>query len=195
MTKPNKNSAGSLATIEPFKNRSSKGAIRAIIETPQGSRNKYAFNPEERIFELSKVLPEGMDFPHDFGFIPSTKADDGDPIDVVILMDEPAFPGCLLEVRLVGVIEGKQTEKGRWIRNDRLIAVANQSHTHSDVEHISELNPNLLDELERFFENYHQHAGHKYKSLGRKGPKRALELMKNAIRTAKKSKRGRGFER
>jgi inorganic pyrophosphatase len=67
--------------------------IQVIIETPKGSRNKYAFDPKQRVFELKTVLPAGMFFPYDFGFIPSTVADDGDPIDVLVLMDEPAFPG------------------------------------------------------------------------------------------------------
>src|SRR5437588_6840231 len=92
------------------------GQIQVIIETPKGSRNKYAFDPEQRVFMLKKVLPEGMVFPHDFGFIPSTEADDGDPVDVLILMDEPAFPGCVLKARLVGVIEGEQTEDGKTQR-------------------------------------------------------------------------------
>ena len=73
-----------------------QNAIQVIIETPKGSRNKYAFDPEQRVFQLKKVLPTGMAFPYDFGFIPSTKAEDGDPVDVLVLMDEPAFPGCAL---------------------------------------------------------------------------------------------------
>ena len=82
--------------------------LRVMIETPKGRRNKFAFNPNEHIFELQKVLPSGMAFPYDFGFVPSTKADDGDPIDVMVLMDEPAFPGCALTCRPIGVIEGEQ---------------------------------------------------------------------------------------
>src|SRR5215831_19946718 len=82
--------------------------IQVIIETPKASRNKYVFNPELKVFALKRVLPAGMTFPYDFGFVPSTKADDGDPLDVLVLMDEPAFPGCLLKCRVVGVIEGEQ---------------------------------------------------------------------------------------
>ena len=82
--------------------------IKVVIETPKGSRNKYAFDPEERTFTLKKVLPCGMSFSYDFGFVPSTESDDGDPVDVLVLMDEPAFPGCVLECRLTGVIEGEQ---------------------------------------------------------------------------------------
>jgi inorganic pyrophosphatase len=68
--------------------------IQVVIETPKGSRNKYAFDPEQKVFELKKVIPAGMAFPYDFGFIPSTKAEDGDHVDVLVLMDEPAFPGA-----------------------------------------------------------------------------------------------------
>ena len=85
--------------------------LRVVIETPKGSRNKFAFNAKERIFELKKVLPSGMTFPYDFGFVPSTLAGDGDPIDVLVLMDEPAFPGCALSCRPIGVIEGEQGGK------------------------------------------------------------------------------------
>jgi inorganic pyrophosphatase len=63
-----------------------------VVETPKGSRNKYAFDPDNRVFELKKVLPAGMALPYDFGFLPSTKGGDGDPLDVLVLMDEPAFP-------------------------------------------------------------------------------------------------------
>jgi hypothetical protein len=80
-------------------------ACTVIIETPKGSRNKYAFDPEERIFALKKVLPAGMAFPYDFGFVPSTRGGDGDPLDVLVLMDEPAFPGCKITCRVIGVIE------------------------------------------------------------------------------------------
>src|ERR1700745_2256355 len=86
--------------------------IHVIIETPKGCRNKYAFDQDDRIFALKKVLPAGMSFPYDFGFIPSTRAEDGDPMDVLVLMDEPAFPGCLVKCRPVGVIEGEQGKKG-----------------------------------------------------------------------------------
>jgi len=81
--------------------------IQVVIETPKGSRNKYAFDPEQKTFQLTKVLPAGMAFPYDFGFVPSTKAEDGDPTDVLVLMDEPAFPGCLLTCRVIGIIEGE----------------------------------------------------------------------------------------
>jgi inorganic pyrophosphatase len=90
--------------LKPFE----KDEIVVIIETPKGSRNKYAYEPDERIFTLKKVLPAGMASPYDFGFVPSTLGGDGDPLDVLVLMDEPAFPGCKLTARVIGIIEGEQ---------------------------------------------------------------------------------------
>jgi inorganic pyrophosphatase len=154
------------------------GQVRVVIETPRGSRNKYAFDAEQRTFVLKKVLPEGMVFPHDFGFIPSTEAEDGDPLDVLILMDQPAFPGCVVEARLVGVIEAEQSEDGKTVRNDRLIAVCNASHTHSDIKSIKNLNESLLREIEKFFVNYHANDGKNFKVLKRKGPAAASKCLK-----------------
>src|SRR5438876_43986 len=100
------------------------GELNVVIETPQGSRNKFTFDEELCLFKLGGVLPLGAAFPFDFGFLPDTMGQDGDPLDVLVLMDEPAFPGCLVPARLIGVIEAEQTEKGKTERNDRLIAVA-----------------------------------------------------------------------
>src|ERR1700684_3818307 len=98
------------------------GLIQVIIETPANSRNKFAFDPQQGIFALKKVLPAGMVFPYDFGFLPQTIAPDGDPIDVLLLMDEPAFPGCAVQARLVGVIEGGKIGGKKKIRNERQVA-------------------------------------------------------------------------
>jgi inorganic pyrophosphatase len=114
--------------LKPSDDDSDK-SIRVVIETPKGSRNKYAFDQEERVFQLTKVLPAGMTFPYDFGFIPSTTAEDRDPVDVLVLMDEPAFPGCILTCRPIGIIEGEQSNgKGRE-RNDRIVAVEQDNHS------------------------------------------------------------------
>src|SRR3981081_3101035 len=92
---------------------------KIIIEPPMGIRNKYPFDQDEKAFTLKTVLPAGMAFPHDFGFVPSALAEDGDPVDMLVLMDEPAFPGCLAKCRLVEVIEGEQEDKPETVRNDR----------------------------------------------------------------------------
>jgi inorganic pyrophosphatase len=160
------------------KKRECKAIIEtAIIETPKGRRNKFDYDPEYRLFELGGLLPEGLAFPFDFGFIPSTLADDGDPLDVVILLDEPGHVGCLLDIRLIGVIEADQIEDGKRTKNDRLIAVAVHSYSHEDVQSINEVSPSLLDQLEEFFVSYNKSRGKKFKVKGRHGPKRAAELL------------------
>src|SRR5580692_384049 len=155
-----------------------KQAIRVIIETPKGSRNKYAFDPEASIFRLKKVLPAGMAFPYDFGFIPSTKAEDGDPTDVLVLMDEPAFPGCLLKCRVVGVIEGVQGKKKKKERNDRIVAVEQENHSYAFVKHVDNLGKKFVRELEEFFVNYHKMLGKTYSIIGVKGPGEARRRIK-----------------
>ncbi len=101
-------------------------------------------------------------------------------------MDEPAFTGCLVQSRLLGVIEAEQTEKGETNRNDRLIAVASKSPTHVDLKSISDLNPKLLDEIEHFFVSSNAAKGKKFKPLGRSGPERARKLMFRGERAKKR---------
>ena len=143
--------------LEPV--RKKDGMLQVIVETPKGSRNKFSFDPEQEIFALKKVLPEGMVFPYDFGFLPKTMAEDGDPIDVLLLMDEPAFPGVLVPSRLIGVIEGEQVDGKKRIRNDRLVAVAETNHMYENIRNLKDLPKNFLRELEEFFVNYHRLQG------------------------------------
>src|SRR5438477_11312541 len=116
-----------------------KQILRVVVETPKGSRNKFAFDPDQHLFQLKKVLPTGMAFPYDFGFVPSTEAEDGDPIDVLILMDEPAFPGCVLTCRPIGVIEGEQGDKKDKKRNDRIVAVQQDAHSWASIKTMDDL--------------------------------------------------------
>jgi len=153
------------------------GVIHVVIESAKGSRNKFKFDEKSGMFKLSKVLPEGMVFPHDFGFVPSTKAADGDPLDVLVLLDEPTFPGCVVECRLIGVIEAEQEQEGRKYRNDRLIAVAQASVLHACVKHIRDLNPALLKQLEAFFVNYQRARDVKCTIIGNQGPAEAMHLL------------------
>ena len=157
-----------------------KRLLRVVVETPKGSRNKFAFDHGEHIFELKKVLPSGMTFPYDFGFVPSTEAEDGDPIDVLVLMDEPAFPGCVLSCRPIGVIEGEQNDGEGKQRNDRIIAVERDAHSWADIRDINDLGKQFCRELEEFFVNYHRLTGKKYRVLGLKGPDEARKLVKSA---------------
>jgi inorganic pyrophosphatase len=163
------------------------GVLQVIVETPKGCRNKFSFDVEQRIFALKKVLPAGMAFPYDFGFLPQTLAPDGDPIDVLLLMDEPAFPGCAVSARLIGVIEGEQVEGKKTTRNDRLVAIAEANHSWGDVKKIGDLPGKFLRELQDFFVNFHKLEGKEYRLLGVKGAQAAMTLIEQARKAAQKA--------
>jgi inorganic pyrophosphatase len=191
---PPKTALADPTKLKPFTKKSAESTtgtassgdklLQVIIETPKGCRNKYSFDEQQKIFVLKAALPAGMVFPYDFGFLPRTLADDGDPIDVLVLMDEPAFPGCALMARLIGVIEGEQTAKQQTTRNDRLIAVAETAHMYANIKSIKDLPKKSLHEIEEFFVNYHKLQGKKYKLLAVKGEKTALDLIARARKKA-----------
>ncbi len=168
--------------LEPVRRKD--GMLQVIVETPKGCRNKFSFDVEQEIFALKKVLPAGMIFPYDFGFLPKTLAEDGDPIDVLLLMDEPAFPGVMVSSRLIGVIEGEQVDGKKRIRNDRLVVIAEANHMYANVRKLNDLPKKFLRELQDFFVNYHRLEGKEYKLLGYKEIAAAEKLIKKARRAA-----------
>src|ERR1700674_300825 len=174
-------SASDPTKLQPF-NKRDDDIVSSVIETPMGSRNKFKFDEKIGTYALAGVLPQGMVFPHAFGFVPGTKAADGDPEDVLVVMDLPVFTGCVVPSRLIGVIEAQQTEDGKTERNDRLIAVAAHSRDYSDVNNLKDLNDNMLYEIEQFFLNYNKEKGKKFKILGHKGPREALKLLKKSLK-------------
>ena len=159
--------------------------VQVVIETPKGSRNKYAFNPEQKVFELKKVLPAGMTFPYDFGFIPRTKGEDGDPVDILVLMDEPAFPGCVLKCRLIGIIQGEQGDKKEKERNDRIVGVEKENHSFADIKHIDDLGKMFLRELEEFFVDYHRLSDEQFRVIDVRGPGQARKRIEDGVRAAR----------
>src|SRR5689334_3107516 len=122
--------------LGPF---SKKHLLNIIVETPKGSRNKYAYDFQRGMLRLKKVLPAGMMFPFDFGAVPGTVGDDADPLDALVLMEESVPPGCLVEAELIGVIEAEQTENGKTQRNDRLVAIASGDKKPSEVKSLKGL--------------------------------------------------------
>ena len=160
---------------------------RVVVETPKGNRNKFDYDPEIEAFTLGGLLAEGLSFPYDFGFVPSTKGDDGDPVDVMILMDEPAHVGCVLRVRLIGVIEAEQAEDGKKIANDRLIGVAVHSYNHENIRSISDVNKSIIDQVGEFFITYNKSRGKRFKIKGVHGPSRAVKLLQRGIEAADKN--------
>jgi inorganic pyrophosphatase len=129
-----------------------KSCVYAVVETPRGSRAKLEFDPKLRVFTLSKPLLVGLTYPYDWGFIPSTEADDGDPVDVLIIHDAATYPGLVLRCKPVGVLELVQTKKGRKERNDRIFVVPDRSPFESDLTDIRKLPKRAVKELEQFFE-------------------------------------------
>jgi inorganic pyrophosphatase len=168
------------------------GLVHVVVDTPRGSRNKFKYDEKLGLFRLSKVLPLGACFPYDFGFIPSTRAGDGDPVDVLVLADEPAFPGCLLPVRLLGVIRAEQTEKGKTVQNDRLLGVVETPYNPPMARSLDELPASRLDEIEHFFVSYNRAEGREFRPTGREGPEVAEELVEAGMRSFRKSRGDKG---
>ena len=172
-----------LTRIDPKLNKAER-TCRVVIETPKGSRAKYTYEPELQALELSGLLPAGMSFPLDFGFIPSTLAEDGDPLDILVLGDEPSVAGCVVQVKLLGVIEAEQTEKGKTVRNDRLLARTALSINYQDAGSVEDLEATLVEHLGRFFINFNELKGKGFKVVGVGDGERALQLLKNAFGSA-----------
>src|SRR3954452_230163 len=160
--------AGYLSSMPP---RSGDGELRAVIESPQGSRNKLSYSAELRTFEMGSSLPAGMTFPFDFGFIPGTQAEDGDPLDVLVLMDAAAYPGVIVPIRLLGVIEAEQRDgDGKPYRNDRRICIAVESTERGEVRRLAALEPHLIEQIQSFFVTYAGLSGKEFKALRIRGP-------------------------
>lgn len=171
-------SAMKLKQLPPIKNN----LLNVIIETPKGCQNKYSYDEEYKIFKLKKTLPMGATFPFDFGFVPNTKGADGDPFDVLVIMDEHSYPGCWVMARIIGVLEAKQSEPGTKtaVRNDRIVAIANTSELFADIRRVKDLNPKMVEEIEQFFINYNQHEGKIFTPLAWKGRKAAYILVRDS---------------
>lgn len=173
----------------PHRLNKEKCECQAIIETPKGRRNKFKYDMSSGLFCLSNLLPQGFSFPFDFGFIPSTAAEDGDPLDLIVLMDEPAHVGCLLDVRLLGVIKVVQTEKGKQTENDRLLAVAVKTVEFKEYKDISDVPKAVMQQITEFLALYNKNSGKHDEVKGLEGAGHALELLeKSAARFRRRQK-------
>src|SRR5262245_36069148 len=168
-----------------------EGLVVAVIETPSGSGNKLKFDDELGAYRLDRVLPPGMTFPFDFGFVPETVAEDGDPLDVIVLLDAPVQVGCVVQARLVGILEAEQQERGSttWERNDRILAVAGGTKGHSSVRSLDDLDPFRLDAIESFFSNYHELDEERFRVVARRGVRAAEAAIRKAHEAFRKEHR------
>ena len=155
--------------------------VTVIIETPRGKGLKYDFDPATGYFILKKVMPAGLVFPFDFGFIPDTLGEDGDPLDVVVISELESFPGCAMECRIIGAMKASQKERdGQVMRNDRYLAIPVVSSLYANVDSIAKFPKEIIDQLESFFKNYNEQAGKEFHVLERTSEKKALNMIKHS---------------
>src|SRR5215813_1731935 len=124
--------------------------VNAVIEISRGQTNKYEYDKELNVFRLDRNLYSPVHYPGDYGFIPSTLAADGDPLDVLVLVDAPSFPGCLMSVRPIGVLE--MSDQGK--KDEKILAVGVHNPIYKNVNDYGELYPHLLREIQHFFSIY-----------------------------------------
>jgi inorganic pyrophosphatase len=166
---------------------SDNGDVRVVIETPRGSRAKFNYDPELQTFTLSKSLMVGLTYPHDWGFVPSTRAEDGDPLDVMVIHDAATVPGLVLICRIIGILQIEQKSKNKSERNDRLFAVPRRSHPERGLRDVSDLSKPVQEELEKFFIATDELEDKELEIIGWKGPKVALKAIKNAAKSFAKN--------
>lgn len=170
-----------------------KGTLNAVIETPKGSSQKYDFDEKIKMFKLGKILPTGMVFPYDFGFIPETKGEDGDPLDIIIISEFGSFAGCLIPCRILGsmkAMQSKETGVKKMIRNDRFIAVPVESEMYDKIKTVSEFPKKIIKEIEDFFIQYNKLEGKKFVFEKQIDCKEAIEM----IESNKKKFSGKKFK-
>lgn len=158
--------------------------VDVIIETPKGSSQKYDYVPNTPFFKLSKILPSGMVFPYDFGFIPKTKGEDGDPLDAIVISEFNSFPGVIIKCRIIGAIKAEQSDDKnghKLIRNDRYLAIPKCSNIFQNIEKMADLPKQITDELEEFFVDYNRLEGKKFKAIDKIGPKEAKHLISDQL--------------
>ena len=183
MNRSTKGVANSLTRLPAFDEAT--GDVNVVVETPQGSSNKYRYDPSCAALRLGAVLGEGLTFPYDFGFLPSTLGEDGDPLDVLLLADHALPPASIATARLIGVLEIEQRQGRKpWQRNDRFLAVATEARAYRKIHRLADLRPDLLDEIEAFFVHYTGLEGKTLRVVGRRGPRRARRLLKAGIKAS-----------
>jgi inorganic pyrophosphatase len=175
--------------LERLPARAGRGLVNVIVDTPKGSCQKFKYDQDAQCFALSRILPAGAFFPYDFGSIPRTLAEDGDALDVMVIADAASFVGCLVTARLIGTIQAKQTEKGKTIRNDRLLAVPVTKVNPPEFSHVRELPRRRVEEIEHFLRSYNQAHGRRFEATGLGGPQRARETLAVAERRYRRDSR------
>lgn len=156
--------------------------IYAVIEIPKGSRNKYEYDKDMEAFALDRVLYSPFHYPAEYGIIPQTLWDDGDPMDIIVLMEQPTFPGCVIESRPIGImkmIDGDDSD-------DKILSVPLNDPKFKEVNDIKDVPKHLLDEIAHFFKEYKTLEGKETKILGWEGTEAAFKAIDHSIDLYKK---------
>jgi inorganic pyrophosphatase len=147
--------------------------VNAVIEIPDGSDNKYEYDKELNVFRLDRTLYSPVHYPGDYGFVPTTLSRDGDPLDILVLVDAPSFPGCVIEVRPIGVLHMVDQDK----HDEKILAVVESSPVYRQVKDCGDVFPHLLREIEHFFSIYKNLEGKKTEIAGWDGVDAARRII------------------
>lgn len=154
------------------------GCVRVVVETSAGTRSKLKYQPSNDVFEVHFVVPAGLVFPRDFGFLPSTLGEDGDPLDALVFADEPTPTGVIVPCRLVGVLQALQSSPGQPARrNDRFLAVSGHGHQYAHWRDLADVPEATLVQLEAFFVDYDRRRGVDFRPVGRGDAALARQLL------------------
>ncbi|HTM26957.1 MAG TPA: inorganic diphosphatase [Vicinamibacterales bacterium] len=167
------------------------GAVNVVVESPRGATLKLTFDPDLGVMTLSRPLPQGLVYPHDWGFIPSTRAEDGDPLDAIVVWDGVSYPGVVIACRPIGVLQIEQNNKetGERERNDRLAVLPVDAPRWNSIGTIDDLGERACLELEHFFRAAVAFEGKELRTVGWKGPAAAMKLVRASIRTTRGKRR------
>lgn len=147
--------------------------VNAVIEIPMESVNKYEYDQKLQVFRLDRTLHSPVHYPGDYGFIPSTRGHDGDPLDLLVLVNSPSFPGCVIEVRPIGVL--RMVDQGE--QDEKILAVAESDPVYREIMDAGQLFPHLLREIEHFFSIYKSLEGKKTELSGWEGSEMARRII------------------
>ena len=154
------------------------GLINVLIEIPAGSKNKYEFDKDLQAFALDRVLYSSVQYPYDYGFVPNTLADDGDPLDGMVLMDQPTFPGCVIAARPIGMLE--MIDGGD--RDEKILCVPDKDPRYAQVKSLDDIAQHRLAEIEEFFKTYKNLEKKVTEILGWQNVDRVMPLVEQCIK-------------
>ena len=165
-----------------------KHVVRVVVEAPRDSKLKLKYDPKLKAITWGHPLPIGFAYPYDWGFVPSTLAEDGDPLDALVLSEVASHPGVVIPCRPFGVLELEERDHGEPIRNDRLVVLPLEGRWTNEVKGPKDMSKETIEELEHFFLSSVFFTRKDRRCLGWKGPKAAIKLIESAAKKAARRK-------